>query len=99
MQPQALIRTYVPIIVGYFLAWLASYGIHVDTATQVSLVSALGGLFSAVYYTLAHWLESRWPVFSVLLGSTAKPTYQTAVPSGTSTFATSEPNDAPETLE
>lgn len=100
MQPQALIRTYVPIIVGALLTWLATtLGVAVDAETKGYLIAGFTGVATAAYYTLAHLLESRWPVFSVLLGSTAKPTYRTTVPSGSPTLAKSDPHEAPETLE
>ncbi|MFF7198161.1 hypothetical protein ACFZAM_31195 [Streptomyces sp. NPDC008079] len=88
MQFPALIRTYVPVGVGYVITFLATLGVRVDGTAQTALVLGLGGVTSAVYYTGAHALESRWPVFSVLLGSSVTPSYHNAKDSSGSSSAT-----------
>lgn len=75
MKPQALIRTYVPSLVGTVIAVLATWGLQVDDTTRTALVAVLTGLATVAYYTAVHVLETRWPFFSVLLGSTVQPTY------------------------
>lgn len=75
MKPQALIRTYTPMIVGALITYLATLGIKVDSDTQAALVLAVGSTIQAAYYTAAHYLETKWPVFSILLGSNATPSY------------------------
>ena len=73
----SLIRTYVPIAVGAFLTYLAiNFNVVVDAGTSLGLTTAFTGLVMAVYYTLARFLESRWPWFGVLLGSTRQPAYK-----------------------
>lgn len=69
----SLIRTYVPVVVGAFIAWLISLGVTLDASTEAGLVTALTGILIAVYYTLARLLERKWPALSVLLGTTQIP--------------------------
>jgi len=70
-----LIRTWVPVGVGAFLAWLVTLGVELDANTEAGLITSLTGLAIAVYYTVAFLLSKKWPVFGVLLGSTKQPTY------------------------
>ena len=74
------IRTYFPIGVGAFLAWLAAYGIGVDPETQSGLIYGLSGLGGAVWYGLLRWVEPHLPkgVRALLFLSTKLPTYATA---------------------
>lgn len=65
----SLIRTYVPVLVGAFIAWLITLGVEVDPSTQAGLTTGLTGLVIIVYYTVVRLLEKRWPFLSVLLGS------------------------------
>ena len=72
------IRTYVPILVGALIAWLATMGLNLDTDTQSGLVIFLTGALQALYYFVARVIERRWPQSgSFLLGSSAKPVYTT----------------------
>lgn len=72
----SLIRTYVPVAVGAALAWLASaLGFVIDEGTSTALTAGFVGLATAAYYTVVRYLERRWPVFGVLLGSRRAPTY------------------------
>lgn len=72
----SLIRTYVPIGVGFVLTWLASsLRIVVDPSSQAGLVALCVTVLSAAYYFLARLLEKRFPWLGVLLGAVAKPTY------------------------
>lgn len=70
-----LIRTWVPVGVGAFIAWLITLGVEVDAQTQAGLITALTALVIAGYYALAALLQKRWPWLGVLLGSTKQPTY------------------------
>lgn len=72
----SLIRTYVPIGVGFALTWLASsLRIVVDPSSQAGLVALCVTVLSAGYYFLARVLERKFPFLGVLLGAVAKPVY------------------------
>ena len=70
-----LVRTYVPIIVGAFAAWLLTIGIEIDSDTQAGIIVALTGLLQAVYYTLVTLIAKKFPKLEVLLGSKQTPEY------------------------
>ncbi|EYR64252.1 hypothetical protein N866_13620 [Actinotalea ferrariae CF5-4] len=72
----SLIRTYVPVGVGAFLAWLLSLGIEVDAQTQAGLITSMTALVVAAYYTLVRLLERKWPAVGVLLGVPKQPEYE-----------------------
>ena len=70
----SLIRTYVPLLVGSGLIWLANQldiGDLDVTGAQSVAVSIVVGL----YYLAARVLERRWPEAGVLLGHRTQPTY------------------------
>jgi hypothetical protein len=70
------IRTYVPIGVGAALSWLAvKYGIVLDEQISTELTVGLTAVVVAGYYSLVRALETRWPWFGKLLGSSKKPAY------------------------
>lgn len=71
----SLVRTYVPIIVGAFAAWLITVGIELDANSQAGLIVALTGLLQGAYYLAVRLLERKFPQIGVLLGSTQKPVY------------------------
>lgn len=71
----AVIRTFVPIAVGFGVNFLARFGFHVSDANVVAELSA--GV-PAAYYALIHKAEVRWPKFGWLLGYAAAPVYQKA---------------------
>lgn len=71
----SLIRTYVPVIVGAFFAWLVTSGIDVDATAQTALVTALTALLTGVYYTGVRLLEKQWPQLGFLLGINVQPQY------------------------
>lgn len=72
---RSLIRTGVPYIVGALLSWLAAMGIDIPADAENGLIAFLTALFGGLYYLIARALESRWPVFGVLLGATTAPEY------------------------
>ena len=74
----SLIRTYVPIIVGTVVGWLAAKGITVDSNAVAGLTAFLSGFFSAVYYLVVRVLERRYPQLGWLLGAAKKPEYASA---------------------
>lgn len=69
----SIVRTLVPIAVGYLASFLLRYGIGVDEAALAGLTEFLGGLFAAVYYVLIRAVEQRWPKIGVLLGWASTP--------------------------
>jgi hypothetical protein len=69
----SLIRTWVPIIVGAFAAWLLVRGIELDARTQTGLIVSLTGVLQALYYTIARVLETRFPGVGVFLGAAKSP--------------------------
>lgn len=72
----SLIRTYVPIIVGAIVAFLATKGLSIDSDTQAAAVIAFTGIIQAVYYSLVRILEQKFPKLGgILLGKTATPDY------------------------
>lgn len=70
-----LIRTYTPIIVGAFAAWLITLGVALDPKTQTAAIVALTGVSQAVYYTAVRYAAKRWPAIEILLGVKNTPTY------------------------
>jgi len=70
----SLIRTVVPIAVGWLVATLANIGVDLD---ETAAVTALTGLVISIYYALARWAESRWPQAGWLLGVPKPPVYST----------------------
>lgn len=71
----SLVRTYVPIIVGALVAWLATIGLAIDADTAAGLIIFLTGALQGLYYLIVRLLERKFPQIGVLLGSTQKPVY------------------------
>ena len=72
----ALIRTFVPSLVGTLIAWSATKGIGVDDATSAAVTSFLIALTTAAYYAFATLLERKVdPAFGWLLGVPKTPSY------------------------
>lgn len=76
----SLIRTWVPVVVGSFVAWLVTLGVTLDPSAQTGLTVGLTGLLIAAYYTVIRLLERKWPFLGVLLGSASAPSYGDTVP-------------------
>ena len=74
----SLIRTWVPIGVGWLLGLLAGWGIGLDADSSVALSTGVTALVTALYYLLARWLERRWPQLGWLLGAPSQPIYAKA---------------------
>ena len=68
-QVQSLIRTYVALAVGVLVTALSSVGVHLSTSTQAALLVVTTGVASALYATVVHLVELRWPSLGKLLGS------------------------------
>lgn len=76
-QLASLIRTYVPIGVGFVLALLArKYDVILDDASSAALTSGVAALVSAVFYGVVRILESRWKPVGWLLGLAVRPQYE-----------------------
>lgn len=71
----SVIRTWVPVIVGYFIGWLLSLGIDVGGEAEAALTLALGAIATSIYYALARWLETKFPSAGILLGYIRQPVY------------------------
>lgn len=75
----SIIRTGVPLVVGFIASWLAALGITVDDDQRAVLVSLFGSVVGALYYVVARVLERRFPQLTWLLGSAVQPAaYQPA---------------------
>jgi hypothetical protein len=71
-----LIRTWVPIGVGAFFAWLVTLGVELDAGTQAAAVIALTGLLQGGYYTAVRFLAEWKPSLGILLGVNKAPEYE-----------------------
>lgn len=75
-QLASLIRTWVPIGVGFALTLLArKYGIVIDDTISTSLTTGLAALVAAVYFAVVRALETRWKPLGWLLGLAVAPKY------------------------
>lgn len=72
----SLIRTGVPIAVGFLLTWLSST-LHfvINPGSEPGLVALAVFLVSSAYYALVRLLEKKWPKLGALLGYPEKPVY------------------------
>jgi hypothetical protein len=73
----SLIRTYVPMAVGFALSLFVSHGLNVDPSLKITLTALITSGLSAAWYTLVRLLESMWPGFGWLLGVAKTPAYGT----------------------
>lgn len=75
-QLASLIRTVVPMGVGYVLTLLATHwGIVLDAASSQGLTAGVTALLAAVYYVVVRLLEAKIPGIGWLLGLALPPTY------------------------
>lgn len=72
----AHIRTFVPILAGSIVSWLASRGLELDDETTATIATALTGLCIAAYYSIVTLLTKKWPSLSILLGHHTTPIYR-----------------------
>lgn len=70
----SLIRTWVPIGVGAFLAWLFEFGLDLYSV-EGELTVAITGVLAAVYYFAVRVAAEKWPAVGVLLGYNKAPAY------------------------
>jgi hypothetical protein len=81
-QLASLIRTWVPIGVGFVLALLArKFDVVLDEASSAALTAGIAALVSAVFYAVVRILESRWKPVGWLLGLAVRPQYESGRPS------------------
>ena len=71
----AVIRSVVPIVVGWLVALLAAASIPVEPDVAVGLTVTLSTLVASLYYIGVAWLERAWPWFGWLLGVARNPVY------------------------
>jgi len=74
---RSLIRTFVPLLVGSVVTWLAARNVNLDAS---AIIPAVDAFVAGAYYALVRWAESRWPKAGWLLGATGAPAY--SVPGG-----------------
>lgn len=72
----SVVRTIVPAIVGWTMAWLATTGLPVDENFAGNLTAVLGVTFNALYYIVVRFLETKFSSkWGWLLGLATSPTY------------------------
>lgn len=71
----SVIRTWVPIFVGWLVSQLLVIGVVIDGDTSKLLESAISALTIALYYAAARWLETKFPNAGILLGCIRQPVY------------------------
>lgn len=72
----AIIRTFVPTVVGILIAWLIDHGLDIPSELQTQLSAALVAVSITGYYALVTLLERKVdPSFGWLLGAPKAPTY------------------------
>ena len=74
----SLVRTVVPLVVGFLITQALRLGWHLDEATATDAVTAV---LSAAYYALARLLETKLgPRWGWLLGYASAPLYGSSTP-------------------
>ncbi|MEM8905599.1 MAG: hypothetical protein AAGA17_02300 [Actinomycetota bacterium] len=71
-MPQSIVRTIVPMIVGFVLSLPIVSSLDID---QAALETVVSGVVVSVYYVVVRFLEERHAVFGWLLGLARTPTY------------------------
>ena len=74
----SLIRTFVPVLVGQIMTWLATIGV-LDATGEISaqLITTFTLLFTTLYYALVRVLETKLsPKWGWLLGAAKAPEYK-----------------------
>lgn len=69
----SLIRTWVPVIAGSIISWLAVMGLQIDTEGEKGLTIFLTGLLIGLYYLIIRLIGKKFPQIEVLLGSAKSP--------------------------
>lgn len=71
----AVVRSLVPIIVGWLVGLLAAINVHVAPDIESGLIVSVSTLAASLYYVGVAWLERKYPWFGWLLGVARKPVY------------------------
>jgi uncharacterized membrane protein (DUF441 family) len=72
----SIIRTWVPILVGSVISWLATRGLSLDKDTADAATVAATGIIIALYYVVVRLFEKYVsPKFGWLLGVAKTPVY------------------------
>ena len=77
-QVISIIRTFVPVLVGQIITWLATQGV-LDTTGEISslLITTFTLLFTTIYYAIVRLLEEKVSSkYGWLLGVAKTPTYR-----------------------
>lgn len=78
----AIIRTIIPVIVGYLATWLIGLGVNLDQTVWDGFSNQLVLILSGVYYAAVAWAETHWPWVGWLLGLARRPAYGVGTTSG-----------------
>lgn len=70
-----IIRTVVPLVVGWLVVQLAALGVDLDPTYQAQLASVLTVVVAGLYYSAVRYLGKRWPQLEWLLGYASQPVY------------------------
>lgn len=73
-----IIRSVVPIAVGWVVGVLAAANVEIDAETKANLILSISTLAASLYYVLIAWFERRWAWVGWLLGVARNPIYPTA---------------------
>lgn len=87
----SLIRTWVPIVWGYAIAWAIHFGLPAGLLNnyQDVVITGLGAVITAAWYAVWRWAETKIPsldswaarlVVVLALGHPGQPTYTTPIP-------------------
>lgn len=68
----SIVRTLVPVIVGFLLTLALRLGIQIDQATVTTVVQAV---ITGLYYVGVRFLEHYKPKAGILLGKASPPSY------------------------
>lgn len=73
----AQIRTYVPMAVGAFLAWLLEFGLDLYSV-EAEFTIVITAVLGAIYYFIVRFLAEKWPAVGIFLGVNKAPEYPAA---------------------
>lgn len=72
----AVVRTLIPIVVGWAVAQLARLGLDIPAEVVAETVANITVLVASLYYIGVAWLERKWSWFGWLLGVARNPVYE-----------------------
>ncbi|MEB0001594.1 hypothetical protein QN345_00445 [Cryobacterium sp. 10I1] len=74
----AIIRSLIPIIVGWIVGLLVSVNVHLDPSIAEGAIASASALSASLYYLGVVWLERKYSWFGWLLGVARNPVYAAA---------------------